>query len=69
VFSIPGWRIEEPCQIASCPARQEAVKFIDIMAFDFAEAGAGEVGPRGGGMTFGYVRDLDGHKLAFYALP
>jgi hypothetical protein len=51
------------------PAGDECVEFIDVVAFDFAEAGAGEVGPRGGGMTFGYVRDLDGHKLGFHALP
>ena len=37
-------------------------------ALELGGSDEGETGPRGGGgMTFGYVRDLDGNKLAFYA--
>ena len=48
----------------------ETVAKLHAKALELGGTDEGEVGPRGdGGMTFGYVRDLDGNKLAFYALP
>ena len=46
----------------------ETVAKLHAKALELGGSDEGEVGPRGGGgMTFGYVRDLDGNKLAFYA--
>ncbi len=46
----------------------ETVAKLYAKALELGAKDEGEVGPRGGGaMTFGYVRDLDGNKLAFYA--
>lgn len=46
----------------------ETVAKLHAKALELGGRDEGEVGPRGGGaMTFGYVRDLDGNKLAFYA--
>ena len=36
-------------------------------ALELGATDEGEVGPRGPGMTFGYFRDPDGNKIAFYA--
>ena len=46
----------------------ETVAKLYAKALELGGSDEGEVGPRGGGaMTFGYARDLDGNKLAFYA--
>jgi catechol 2,3-dioxygenase-like lactoylglutathione lyase family enzyme len=46
----------------------ETVAKLHARALALGGSDEGEVGPRGGGgMTFSYVRDLDGNKLAFYA--
>jgi len=46
----------------------ETVAKLHAKALELGGGDEGAVGPRGGGgMTFGYVRDLDGNKLAFYA--
>ncbi len=47
----------------------ETVAKLHAKALALGGSDEGEVGPRGGGaMTFGYFRDLDGNKLAFYAM-
>ena len=45
------------------------VERLHAKALAFGGADEGEPGPRGEkGMCFGYVRDLDGNKLAFYSV-
>ncbi len=47
----------------------ETVAKLHAKALELGGSDEGEVGPRGGGnMTFGYFRDLDGNKLAVYAM-
>ena len=45
----------------------ETVANLHAKALSLGAADEGEVGIRGGNLTFGYVRDPDGNKLAFYA--
>ena len=45
----------------------ETVAKLHAKAIELGGLDEGEVGPRAG-MTFGYFRDLDGNKLAFYAM-
>ena len=45
----------------------ETVTRLHAKAIELGGQDEGEVGPRAG-MTFGYFRDLDGNKLAFYAM-
>ena len=45
----------------------KTVASLHAKAIELGGLDEGEVGPRAG-MTFGYFRDLDGNKLAFYAM-
>ncbi len=45
----------------------ETVAKLHAKALSLGAADEGEVAIRGGNLTFGYVRDPDGNKLAFYA--
>ena len=45
----------------------ETVAKLHAKALSLGATDEGEVGIRGGNLTFGYVRDPDGNKLAFYA--
>ena len=46
----------------------DQVAELHAKALELGGSDEGAPGPRGGGaMTFGYVRDLDGNKLAFFA--
>ena len=45
----------------------ETVANLHAKALSLGAADEGEVRIRGGNLTFGYVRDPDGNKLAFYA--
>jgi len=47
----------------------EAVTKLHAKAVELGATDEGAPGPRGdGGANFGYVRDLDGNKLAFYCM-
>jgi len=45
----------------------ETVAALHAKAISLGAKDEGDVGIRGGNMTFGYVRDPDGNKLAFFA--
>lgn len=46
------------------------VKSMHAKALELGGTDEGEPGPRGdNGLCFGYVRDLEGNKLAFYCTP
>ena len=47
----------------------ETVARVHAKALELGGSDEGEPGPRGGGQAnFGYCRDLDGNKLAFYCM-
>ncbi len=46
----------------------ETVAKLHAKALELGGSNEGDPGPRGGsGLTFGYFRDLDGNKMAFFA--
>ncbi len=44
------------------------IETLHAKALELGGTCEGAPGPRTGNMSFGYVRDLDGHKLAFYCM-
>lgn len=46
----------------------DTIKRMHAKALELGGTNEGEPGPRGDNMSFGYVRDLDGNKLAFYCM-
>ncbi|MBV1915530.1 MAG: VOC family protein [Pseudomonadales bacterium] len=66
---------EKPCSagngvmISLAVGNPEIVAKLHAKALELGGSDEGEPGPRGeGGANFGYVRDLDGNKLAFYCM-
>lgn len=56
------------CMLAVSVDSAETVAKLYAKALELGAADEGEPGPRGGGpMNFAYIRDLDGHKIAFFA--
>lgn len=45
-----------------------AIESLHAKALEMGGTDEGAPGPRGNNMSFGYVRDLDGNKLAFYCM-
>lgn len=46
----------------------DTIKRLHAKALELGGTDEGEPGPRGEVMSFGYARDLDGNKLAFYCM-
>ena len=44
----------------------ETIRLLHAKAIELGGTDEGEPGPRGDTLDFGYVRDLEGNKLAFY---
>ena len=46
----------------------EAIKQLHAKVIELGGTDAGAPGPRGDNFNFGYVRDLEGNKIAFYSV-
>lgn len=55
------------CMIAIGVDGLETIKKLHAKALELGATDEGEPGPRMPGMNFAYVRDPEGHKLAFFA--
>ena len=46
----------------------DTIKHLHAKALELGGADEGEPGPRGDNFNFGYARDLEGNKMAFYCM-